>query len=311
MIPIPESTPSAECSLHDWASLRLELLFIFDQPAPLGSRELAGARNEGELSAWLIRQGRVWIESDGEKLTAKAGEWVICFGHGVRQRFSSDSRILSLRIFHGWPGGLPLFFGSPLQRLNASTYPRLERLAHTLLTLVGKPRVPERSTRLRENFLWQTRLDHATYLRYERTLRTWRDEFIAAMTREGRRVQAPRGVDPRLARALQFIDSLPPDAAFPQTELERLGGLILSRLNRLSCRIYGFTPYAYWERRRVDRARLALEHSGARIKEVAANLGFLQLSHFSAWFKRHTGVSPRTFRERSSGRDTEILVPPE
>jgi len=287
------------CSLHDWASLRSELLFIFDQPVPVGSLQASGTR-EGDISAWLVRRGRVRMEADGEMAEAHVGEWLICSGHEIRQEIAPGTRLLSLRILHGWPSGKSLFAGSPLQLLAAKRYPRLERLALVLMRVVGRIRVNDAADDPRESFLWQTRLDYSTYLRYERTLLAWMAELTHAMAAEGRRVQAPGDVDPRLAKGFHVVDSLPPSASFPEEALERASGLSIGRLNRLSAQVYGFTVYGYWERRRIERAKLALEQPAVRIKEVASDLGFVQLSHFSAWFKRGTGVSPRAFRERKT-----------
>lgn len=252
------------------------------------------------MSAWLVRRGRVRMEADGETAEARVGEWLICSGHEIRQEIVPGTHLLSLRILHGWPSGKGLFDGTPLQLLSAKRYPRLERLALALMRVVGRIRVNDATDDPRESFLWQTRLDYPTYLRYERTLLAWMGELTHAMEAEGRRVQAPGDVDPRLAKAFHVVDSLPPSASFPEEALERASGLSTGRLNRLSSQVYGFTVYGYWERRRLERARLALEQPQMRIKEVAADLGFVQLSHFSAWFKRGAGVSPRAFRARKA-----------
>lgn len=300
-----EATDSlpAQCSLHDWASLRSELLFIFDQLVPFGSLHSSGVRREGELSAWLVRGGEARLESDGATATARAGDWLICHGREIHQEIEPGSHLLSMRILHGGPSGTPLFAGSALHILSADAFPKLERLALTLLKVVGKLRVNDAADDPREAFLWQTRLDYLTYLRYERTLLAWLGELTAAMMEAGRQIQAPSGVDSRLAKAYHVTDSLHPSAAFPGPALERVSGLTIGRLNRLSAQVYGFTAYGYWERRRVERAKLAMEQPLVRIKEIASDLGFVQLSHFSAWFKRHVGLSPRAFRLAGGGGD--------
>ena len=85
----------------------------------------------------------------------------------------------------------------------------------------------------------------------------------------------------------------------------QLSGLSTSRLDRLCAQTYGFTTHQYWDRRRLERAKMLLAAYATPIKQVAFKLGFLQLSHFSAWFKRHTGTSPRAFQLGASGPETE------
>ena len=113
-------------------------------------------------------------------------------------------------------------------------------------------------------------------------------------------VRAPDSTDPRVARALQVIDVQPPGGEYPGKAMTLASGLSIGRLNRLCAQLYGFTTHQYWERARLERARLALKADTQSIKEVAYGLGFLQLSHFSAWFKRHEGASPRAFRTKQS-----------
>ena len=106
-------------------------------------------------------------------------------------------------------------------------------------------------------------------------------------------------IDPRLAAALHEIDRLPTNAPFSARaqELGRAGGLSIGQLNRMCVRALGQTLYAYWDERRLERARRQLGQTPTPIKEIAYGLGFTQLSHFSAWFRRATGKSPRAYRK--------------
>ncbi|HSI10014.1 MAG TPA: helix-turn-helix transcriptional regulator [Rariglobus sp.] len=55
------------------------------------------------------------------------------------------------------------------------------------------------------------------------------------------------------------------------------------------------TPHEYFNTRRMDHARRRLRMRGVSVKEVAGELGFHSLSHFSDWFKKSSGLSPRRF----------------
>ncbi|SDU30507.1 Helix-turn-helix domain-containing protein [Verrucomicrobium sp. GAS474] len=58
------------------------------------------------------------------------------------------------------------------------------------------------------------------------------------------------------------------------------------------------SPSQYFERRRLRHAQMRLSEVGVSVKEVASELGFSSLSHFSFWFKRHCGCAPRVFQTR-------------
>ncbi|MVT08271.1 helix-turn-helix domain-containing protein [Chitinophaga tropicalis] len=48
----------------------------------------------------------------------------------------------------------------------------------------------------------------------------------------------------------------------------------------------------------VAEARVMLRKPGISIKEIAGRLGFLEASHFSNYFKKHTSVSPAEYRKQ-------------
>ena len=52
----------------------------------------------------------------------------------------------------------------------------------------------------------------------------------------------------------------------------------------------------FMERRRLNVARERIVTDHATLKEIAFALGFRHASHFTAWFRRHTGVSPSAYR---------------
>jgi len=59
----------------------------------------------------------------------------------------------------------------------------------------------------------------------------------------------------------------------------------------------GQTPYHYLLSQRLERAKVLLrEEPGVPVAEVARRCGFKNLSHFSATFRRMTGVSPKGYR---------------
>jgi AraC-like DNA-binding protein len=59
---------------------------------------------------------------------------------------------------------------------------------------------------------------------------------------------------------------------------------------------------AFMEQRRLDVARERILADHDPLKEIAFALGFRYASHFTAWFRRHTGVSPSDYRTSAAGQ---------
>lgn len=79
-------------------------------------------------------------------------------------------------------------------------------------------------------------------------------------------------------------------------DLAAAAGLRTETVCRLFRRFADTTPGAYIRSRRMRLAAERLRVPGARVKEVAAELGFADAFHFSRVFKAETGVAPRDWR---------------
>ena len=122
-----------------------------------------------------------------------------------------------------------------------------------------------------------------------------------------------------LVRAHSSMDTLPPPApshGLPQRQVRRVIAYLSERLDQdvglkaladltsLSrshfCTAFriatGSTPYQQLTRLRVERARLLLGDPRASITDVALAVGYQTPSAFTAAFRRHTGVTPSSFR---------------
>jgi AraC-like DNA-binding protein len=61
----------------------------------------------------------------------------------------------------------------------------------------------------------------------------------------------------------------------------------------------GTTLHGYIAELRLERAKALLKSTSLKLKEVSAELGFADPSHFAADFKRHVGCSPSRYRTRT------------
>jgi len=74
-------------------------------------------------------------------------------------------------------------------------------------------------------------------------------------------------------------------------------GLTLATLGRLCQEHLGMTPMNVINARLVLEAKRALGHSSLSVKEIAHDLGFVDVGYFSRFFRKHSGVSPSGFRD--------------
>ncbi|MGI8914270.1 MAG: AraC family transcriptional regulator [Chloroflexota bacterium] len=88
----------------------------------------------------------------------------------------------------------------------------------------------------------------------------------------------------------------------PGTEVGRLvgaSGLSSARFRRRFHEWVGQSPRAYVQTRRLDTARELLE-SDMTVSEIARQLGFQSLPHFTRLFSRAYGVPPTAYRKRTA-----------
>lgn len=74
-----------------------------------------------------------------------------------------------------------------------------------------------------------------------------------------------------------------------------------SRCIHLFREAYGTTPYNYYLSMKLELAQSMLYHTGLSIQAVSERLGFTCQHHFSAFFKKQTGISPAQYRDKISG----------
>lgn len=84
--------------------------------------------------------------------------------------------------------------------------------------------------------------------------------------------------------------------------LEQLGAIVSlgpDRFGEVFRAALGVSPYRYVLQRKLDRAKAMLSKEKLSITEIAVHLGFADHAHFSATFRRATGLTPSRFRTES------------
>jgi AraC-like DNA-binding protein len=107
------------------------------------------------------------------------------------------------------------------------------------------------------------------------------------------------GIPEALVRARQYAESHYRER-ITLRDLTTAAGLSASQLSALFRRFFGLPPVEYLINLRIKRAELLLVNQNLSISEVSDRTGFSDPLYFSRQFKNRTGVSPSTYRTRST-----------
>jgi len=286
------SRDSRGISISEWLYVNTRLIWATQrevEPEFLHARYTTG----NQIIAWLVKHGQITVETGGHTAAARKGEWMFPGTGDGTQIIRPGTIILSIRFSAEWPTGETLFDHGRATVFPAVQDRSLTRAADALESLV------RRASR-REGFfqLEQGTVTVKSYFAIRRAFEDWLSAYVGAMLRMDNQPSMMPKADGRVLQAARLIDDSPPDATLRESTLAHKTGLSVSQLNRLFLHDLGISPKKYMERRRLQEAVLLLQYHRKSIKEVAFELGFSSLPHFSAWFSRHQGMSPRAFQKQ-------------
>ncbi|WP_239619061.1 AraC family transcriptional regulator [Cohnella mopanensis] len=84
------------------------------------------------------------------------------------------------------------------------------------------------------------------------------------------------------------------------SQIARRLGISESHCNRLFKKVYGIPPRQYLSRMIQEEAMRLLRDTTLNIDHISNLLGYTDIAHFSRQFKRWTGESPRSYRDRQT-----------
>ena len=113
--------------------------------------------------------------------------------------------------------------------------------------------------------------------------------------------------DATAARA--WLDAHFADARLNVAELASRLGLHRASLHRLFTRRHGVPPVQYLGRLRLRLALELLATTALPVADVAVRCGLPDVAHFSKLISRHTGFSPRVYRQRHARTTAGYLTP--
>jgi len=275
-----------------WRTLRHDWLWVYRGPVP--QCEVWSAEIPVPAGVFFVERGEVRIRADGQETLVSRGQAFFSSPSLRRHWFAANTRLLSVGFRSEWPDGTSLFRNA----LNfAANAPALRKATLRLFARIHGPR---KVVTYREATTAAT-YSPAEWAAHEAAFAAW---FVAWMeTLELLQVlprPQVRASRSRLDQLVAWLQALPLDQTSPSLPPDFPIGS--RRAEQLLQRQLGIGMRGFMERRRLDVARERIVADQATLKEVAFALGFRHASHFTAWFRRHTGASPSEYRLGGAGQ---------
>jgi methylphosphotriester-DNA--protein-cysteine methyltransferase len=269
-----------------WRTLRHEWLWVYRGPVPQWG--VWSAEIPVPAGVFFVERGEVRIQADGKETLVSRGQAFFSSPRLRRHWFAENTCLLSVGFRSQWPDGTSLFrdalnFAAATPALRKATQ-QLFASIHGTLKVVSYRQAIEPATHSASD--WAAR---------EAAFATWSAVWMATLQQLG--VQPELQVRARRRRVDQLVawlQALPLDQTTPS--LPPGFPIGSRRAEQLLQQQFGIGLRMFMERRRLDVARERIVADHATLKEIAFALGFRHASHFTAWFRRHTGVSPSAYR---------------
>jgi transcriptional regulator GlxA family with amidase domain len=130
--------------------------------------------------------------------------------------------------------------------------------------------------------------------------RTWQASFSVPLLKQPHH-------DQKIQAAQDFLHEYF-NAQFTMEELARRVGMSARNFARRFKTATGQTPLGYLHDLRINRARQLLETDYKSMHEVCFEVGYEDLAFFRTIFKRHTGLSPKAYRQRFAASPGAMLM---
>lgn len=271
-----------------WLQIQPKLLWAYHNEV---ARESLNCSFDGQNNAvWFLESGHVTLNFESEQEHYKAPCWLFMRNKQGTQKLSPGSRLLSVRFTLKWPDETPLTVLDQTYVFEAGKFPRFEQASIKLAHFAQNIR-PNKCLMIdeREGAL-------LSVAGLSKRFWAWIEEYLHVLETFQIPLHARAGMDPRVAMALDQIQSLSLLHALHEKDLAASCGLSVAQLNRLFHQQVGLSPAQVRNKHRLSTACTALLYSKEAIKSLAYRLGFNSTQHFTFWFRKRMGQSPREFR---------------
>lgn len=275
-------------TVEAWTSLRREWLWVYHGLVP--RTELWSAEIVVPAGVFFVEHGEGRIRADGKEIIVSRGHAFLSAPGPRRQWFAKGTRLLSVGFRCPWPDGRPVF------RSGLNFAVRSPKLRSATLDLFRRVHRGRKSVTFREA-VKPTTCSLATWASREAAFLDWLAAWMEEMQSLGIQPESriAKTKHSRVKQMIAWLDALPLDQKTPSLPTRfQLGP---RRADQVLQQELGTTMRAYFESRRLTAARERILADESSLKEIAFALGFRHASHFTAWFRRHTGVSPSVYRD--------------
>jgi YesN/AraC family two-component response regulator len=141
------------------------------------------------------------------------------------------------------------------------------------------------------------RLDYARVVFHSKDMLA-PDEAVAALqSMLDENTRLPQPTSTLVKRALAYIHQ---NYAMPlsRQQIARAIGVSERYLSEIFKQEMGISPWDVLNRFRIQRAQILLKASDASITDIALQVGFDDPSYFGRVFNKHTGLSPKAYRDK-------------
>lgn len=237
---------------------------------------------------WWVKRGEAHLTVNGKPYSVIPGQWVLIPAMTDRHHLLDEStELVSLSFHWAWS------FGEPVLRMpapvigDAKSAGVLCRQASKVAKLLCPDRLNVALRNLRSG-VYDVQQYHQIQTAFDAFLVNL-SEVVIPM---GSSIVKPNQVDSRLAMILTELTRSPTIGPLPFDRWRGVAGIGREQIARLARQHLGMTLYA-WRNRLLEREiRRRLLGGGAVIKAVAADLGFVDSSHFHRWCVQHLGLRP-------------------
>lgn len=276
-------------SPEQWQPCRVQLYRLRWGPPTEEGRKLECTPNE--LTAWRIEAGQVEVKTAKEQFIARAGDWLF-LGIGYRkQEFNATARLTSLAFQIYWPDSFrPVLDLRPGLKISEPT--KLDQHLDSIRKKTHNPAEYEWHFRGISRSLEEV-------LQMQSWFHQWLSYAVPLWRQHLPDLESELNLDSRVEAARNWLAAKSANAFITDFQgAADAAGLSLGHLNRIFMEHYHQTLHGFHEQRRIHYACHRLLEPRCRIKEVAHELGFRDLSKFSSWFKRLEQMSPRKYRNK-------------
>ncbi|MBS6474760.1 MAG: helix-turn-helix transcriptional regulator [Clostridiales bacterium] len=234
-------------------------------------------------------RGTQRYEIEGNIYDLSAGQGLVCFPN---ERHSTSKMPFDKSTFYYMIFDLDKLF----ERLGA-TKEQSELLSHSFKEAFSYKRIFHFNDTLRKHFETLFELYEADTPFQETRLRNALSDFFISLIAFSE--QKLPTTSSRMTPVLQYIQTHR-DEYYPLSSLASLANLSLSRFSATFTAEFGLSPREYIIRDRIAQAKQLLCTSELSVTDIAMQLGFSSLQHFSGIFRKYTFMTPSQWRKQAN-----------